>query len=52
MLALLGSLCGFLIFNFNPARVFMGDSGSLFLGFCLAAVQRDVRRQIRGAGRS
>jgi UDP-GlcNAc:undecaprenyl-phosphate GlcNAc-1-phosphate transferase len=37
MLALLGSLSGFLIFNFNPARVFMGDSGSLFLGFCLAA---------------
>ncbi len=37
MLALLGSLCGFLIFNFNPARIFMGDSGSLFLGFCLGA---------------
>ncbi len=36
-LALLGSLCGFLIFNFNPARIFMGDSGSLFLGFCLGA---------------
>jgi UDP-GlcNAc:undecaprenyl-phosphate GlcNAc-1-phosphate transferase len=37
MLALLGSLCGFLIFNFNPARIFMGDSGSLFVGFCLGA---------------
>ena len=37
MLALLGSLSGFLLFNFHPARVFMGDSGSLFLGFCLAA---------------
>ena len=37
MLALLGSLCGFLIFNFNPAKIFMGDSGSLFLGFCLGA---------------
>ncbi len=37
VLALLGSLCGFLIFNFNPARIFMGDSGSLFLGFCLGA---------------
>lgn len=34
-LALLGSLSGFLLFNFNPAWVFMGDSGSLFLGFCL-----------------
>jgi len=36
MLALLGSLCGFLFYNFNPARIFMGDSGSLFLGFILA----------------
>jgi UDP-GlcNAc:undecaprenyl-phosphate GlcNAc-1-phosphate transferase len=37
LLALLGSLGGFLIFNFNPARVFMGDSGSLFLGFTIGA---------------
>jgi UDP-GlcNAc:undecaprenyl-phosphate/decaprenyl-phosphate GlcNAc-1-phosphate transferase len=37
MLALLGSLCGFLLFNFNPARIFMGDSGSLFLGFTIGA---------------
>ena len=29
---LLGSLIGFLIFNYNPAKVFMGDTGSLFLG--------------------
>ena len=36
MLALLGSLTGFLRFNFHPARVFMGDCGSLFLGFILA----------------
>jgi UDP-GlcNAc:undecaprenyl-phosphate GlcNAc-1-phosphate transferase len=36
MLSLLGALCGFLFFNFNPARVFMGDSGSLFLGFTIA----------------
>lgn len=36
MLALLGSLSGFLFFNFNPARVFMGDCGSMFLGFLLA----------------
>ena len=27
-----GALCGFLIYNFNPAKVFMGDTGSLFLG--------------------
>jgi len=37
MLALAGSLSGFLFFNFNPARVFMGDCGSLFLGFTIAA---------------
>lgn len=36
MLALLGSLAGFLFLNFNPARVFMGDCGSLFLGFMIA----------------
>ncbi|MBN1816540.1 MAG: undecaprenyl/decaprenyl-phosphate alpha-N-acetylglucosaminyl 1-phosphate transferase [Sedimentisphaerales bacterium] len=37
MLALFGSLAGFLCFNFNPARIFMGDCGSLFLGFMIAA---------------
>ena len=37
MLAVLGSLTGFLFFNFNPARIFMGDSGSMFLGFVLAS---------------
>ncbi|MCH7917243.1 MAG: undecaprenyl/decaprenyl-phosphate alpha-N-acetylglucosaminyl 1-phosphate transferase [Planctomycetes bacterium] len=36
MLALCGSLTGFLFFNFHPAKIFMGDSGSLFLGFILA----------------
>jgi UDP-GlcNAc:undecaprenyl-phosphate GlcNAc-1-phosphate transferase len=36
MLALAGSLGGFLTFNFYPARIFMGDSGSLFLGFMIA----------------
>ncbi|UCC96646.1 MAG: undecaprenyl/decaprenyl-phosphate alpha-N-acetylglucosaminyl 1-phosphate transferase [Phycisphaerales bacterium] len=37
MLALLGSLTGFLFFNFNPAKIFMGDCGSMFLGFTLAS---------------
>jgi len=37
MLALLGSLTGFLFFNFNPAKIFMGDCGSLFLGFTIAS---------------
>jgi hypothetical protein len=35
---LAGSLLGFLRYNFNPARIFLGDSGSLFLGFCLAVL--------------
>jgi UDP-GlcNAc:undecaprenyl-phosphate GlcNAc-1-phosphate transferase len=34
--ALMGVLIGFLFFNFNPARIFMGDSGSYFLGYVLA----------------
>ena len=37
MLTLLGSLSGFLFFNFNPAKIFMGDCGSLFLGFTIAS---------------
>lgn len=36
--ALLGALIGFLVFNFNPARIFLGDSGSLFVGFMLATL--------------
>jgi UDP-GlcNAc:undecaprenyl-phosphate GlcNAc-1-phosphate transferase len=35
-LALLAACLGFLPFNFNPARVFMGTSGSMFLGYALA----------------
>lgn len=38
MAALAGALLGFLIFNFNPASIFMGDTGSMFLGFTLAIV--------------
>ncbi len=37
MLALLGSLTGFLFFNFHPAKIFMGDCGSMFLGFLIGA---------------
>ena len=37
MLALLGSLTGFLFFNFSPAKIFMGDCGSMFLGFIIAS---------------
>ena len=33
-----GSTVGFLMHNFNPARIFMGDSGSMFLGFIIAVI--------------
>jgi UDP-GlcNAc:undecaprenyl-phosphate GlcNAc-1-phosphate transferase len=33
----IGALLGFLIFNFNPASIFMGDCGSMFVGFLLAS---------------
>jgi UDP-GlcNAc:undecaprenyl-phosphate GlcNAc-1-phosphate transferase len=36
-LAVSGACLGFLFYNFNPAKVFMGDCGSLFLGFMLAS---------------
>ncbi|RKY19722.1 MAG: hypothetical protein DRQ55_10055 [Planctomycetota bacterium] len=40
-IALAGSLVGYLRFNFNPARIFLGDTGSLFVGFtvgCLSMI--------------
>ncbi|MGH2409957.1 MAG: glycosyltransferase family 4 protein, partial [Chloroflexota bacterium] len=36
--ALAGACFGFLYYNWSPARIFMGDAGSLFLGYLLAAV--------------
>lgn len=41
--ALVGACIGFLYYNFNPARIFMGDTGSLFLGFTLSAVAIKLR---------
>lgn len=41
--ALVGACVGFLFYNVNPARIFMGDTGSLFLGFTLAAVGIKLR---------
>ena len=35
---LVGALLGFLVFNFPPASIFMGDSGSLFIGFVLGVL--------------
>lgn len=37
-LALAGAILGFLFFNFPPARVFMGDSGSMFLGYIIGGI--------------
>jgi UDP-GlcNAc:undecaprenyl-phosphate GlcNAc-1-phosphate transferase len=41
--AVFGATLGFLIYNFNPASIFMGDSGSLFIGFVLAAIGIKLR---------
>jgi UDP-GlcNAc:undecaprenyl-phosphate GlcNAc-1-phosphate transferase len=37
-LAVGGAALGFLVYNFNPARIFMGDSGSMFLGYMLSGM--------------
>jgi UDP-GlcNAc:undecaprenyl-phosphate GlcNAc-1-phosphate transferase len=37
-LSLMGSLLGFLIYNFTPAKIFLGDAGSMFNGFILSAL--------------
>ncbi|MBI5651266.1 MAG: undecaprenyl/decaprenyl-phosphate alpha-N-acetylglucosaminyl 1-phosphate transferase [Chloroflexi bacterium] len=41
--AMLGAALGFLLYNFNPATIFMGDAGSLFIGFILAAIGIKLR---------
>ncbi len=41
--ALLGACVGFVRYNFNPASIFMGDTGSLFIGFVLAALGIKLR---------
>lgn len=43
---LLGGIIGFLFFNFHPAKIFMGDSGSLFLGFSLAMMSMLAFKQV------
>lgn len=45
--ALAGALSGFLFHNFNPAKIFLGDSGSMLLGFILATIS--VWTQVKGA---
>jgi UDP-GlcNAc:undecaprenyl-phosphate GlcNAc-1-phosphate transferase len=41
--ALLGATLSLLVYNFNPASIFMGDTGSMFLGFLLAAIGIKLR---------
>lgn len=49
LLAVLGgAVLGFLIFNVNPASIFMGDSGSMFIGFLLAVIP--LRLSSQGGG--
>jgi UDP-GlcNAc:undecaprenyl-phosphate GlcNAc-1-phosphate transferase len=45
-LCLIGALAAFLRFNFHPARIFMGDTGSMFLGFALAALACILARRV------
>src|SRR4029453_17926038 len=45
--AIAGALVGFLRYNLNPARIFMGDGGSQFLGFMQAIIS--IRGSIKGA---
>jgi UDP-GlcNAc:undecaprenyl-phosphate/decaprenyl-phosphate GlcNAc-1-phosphate transferase len=42
-IAVMAACIGFLIYNWNPATIFMGDSGTLFLGFVLAAIGIKLR---------
>ena len=44
--SLVGSLLGFLMFNINPAKIFMGDTGSLALGGLMGCIAILVRREI------
>lgn len=48
--SLLGACLGFLLFNFPPAKIFMGDSGSTVLGFLLAFLGLDFYRVHHGIG--
>jgi UDP-GlcNAc:undecaprenyl-phosphate GlcNAc-1-phosphate transferase len=45
-LCLIGALVAFLRFNFHPARIFMGDTGSMFVGFALASLACILARQV------
>ena len=44
--ALAGAVVGFLVYNFNPAKIFMGDAGSMFIGYLLAVLS--LKNQSKG----
>jgi UDP-GlcNAc:undecaprenyl-phosphate/decaprenyl-phosphate GlcNAc-1-phosphate transferase len=48
--ALAGAIVGFLFYNFNPASIFMGDTGSMFLGFVLASTALQTSQKASTAG--
>lgn len=45
-LALIGSICGFLVYNLKPAKIFMGDVGSLAIGSCLGLIAIIIKQEI------
>ncbi|MEO0587741.1 MAG: MraY family glycosyltransferase [Planctomycetota bacterium] len=47
---LIGAACGFLVLNFPPARVFMGDSGSMLLGLVLGVIAMETTYVVPGEG--
>ncbi len=47
--ALVGGFGGFLVYNSHPARIYMGDAGSLFAGFVLGGLAVEVSRSLAGA---
>lgn len=50
MLAYLGGIAGFLVYNFYPASIFMGDAGSLLIGFLLSVMMIEIRPLQTGQG--
>lgn len=48
--AYLGALLGFLVYNFNPASIFMGDAGSLFIGFVMACLTTAGNAEMKSGG--
>lgn len=47
--AMLGAVAGFLVYNVHPASIFMGDSGSLFLGLMLAGMSLELPRHAQNS---